>query len=67
MARKTAFLHWRFENIARVFWDPFVSTASIYLCFMAFGGGCVLSPCVVLLNSDSVAASLGLVSLTYYT
>lgn len=45
MAGKTAFLHWRFENIARVFWDPFVSTAFIYLCFIAFGCCCFRSVC----------------------
>lgn len=58
-ARKTAFPHWHFGNIALVVWDPFVSTASIHLCFMAFDFCCFnsvfgfapLGPCSCQLGS----------------
>lgn len=66
MARKTAFLHWRFENIALVFWDPFVLLPpSIFALWLL--AAAALSLCVVLPHSDSVAARPGLVSLIYYT
>lgn len=65
MARKTAFLHWRFENIALVFWDPFVLLPpSIFALWLL--AAAALSLCVVLPRSDSVAARPGLVSLIYY-